>query len=120
MYKFALMSKKDKDFIFTKVAKNKNINKSLVEKDFYVCLMLDYLFNKSKFKDAFTLKGGTSLSKCFNIINRFSEDIDLILDWRFLGVNDDEPFLNRSNTKQDKYNKELNHKAAILLKKNCL
>ena len=114
------MSKKDKDFIFTKVAKNKNINKSLVEKDFYVCLMLDYLFNKSKFKDAFTLKGGTSLSKCFNIINRFSENFDLILDWRFLGVNDDEPFLNRSNTKQDKYNKELNHKAAILLKKNCL
>ncbi|MBY7703782.1 nucleotidyl transferase AbiEii/AbiGii toxin family protein [Vibrio harveyi] len=28
----------------------------------------------------FTFKGGTSLSKCFNVIKRFSEDIDLILD----------------------------------------
>ena len=44
----------------------------------------------------------------------------MILDWRFLGVNDDEPFLNRSNTKQDKYNKELNHKAAIFIKEKLL
>lgn len=120
MYKFALMSKKDKDFVFTKVAQNKNISKSIVEKDFYVCLMLDYLFNKSKYKDAFTLKGGTSLSKCFNLINRFSEDIDLILDWTFLGVTKDEPLISRSNTKQDKYNKELNHKAAIFIKEKLL
>lgn len=114
------MSKEDKDFVFTKVALNKNINKSIIEKDFYVCLMLDYLFNKSKYKDAFTLKGGTSLSKCFNLINRFSEDIDLILDWTFLDVQKDEPLLSRSNTKQDKYNKELNHKAAIFIKEKLL
>jgi predicted nucleotidyltransferase component of viral defense system len=30
-------------------------------------------------------KGGTSLSKVFGLIDRFSEDIDLILDWRLLG-----------------------------------
>lgn len=36
-------------------------------------------------------KGGTSLSKCFGLIQRFSEDIDLILDWRLLGYEKNEP-----------------------------
>ncbi len=34
-------------------------------------------------------KGGTSLSKVFGLIDRFSEDIDLVLDWRLLGYNQD-------------------------------
>ncbi len=44
-------------------------------------------------------KGGTSLSKAFGLIERFSEDIDLILDWRLLGYGIDEPWEERSNTK---------------------
>lgn len=39
----------------------------------------------SKFADAIIFKGGTSLSKAYNIINRFSEDIDLIIDRELLG-----------------------------------
>jgi predicted nucleotidyltransferase component of viral defense system len=35
-------------------------------------------------------KGGTSLSKVFGLIDRFSEDIDLILDWRLLGYGHEE------------------------------
>lgn len=38
-----------------------------------------------KFADAIIFKGGTSLSKVYNIINRFSEDIDLIIDRELLG-----------------------------------
>lgn len=68
--------------------------------------MLDYLFHKCEYKDAFTLKGGTSLSKCFGLIKRFSEDNDLILDWRILGYGLNEPWEERSNSKQDKFNKE--------------
>ena len=56
-------------------------------------------------EDAITFKGGTSLSKAFNLISRFSEDIDLILDWRVLGYGRDEPWGKRSNTKQDAFNK---------------
>lgn len=86
MYKFAQMSKEDRDFVFSKTAIEKGIRKEIIEKDFWVCLMLDYLFTKSKFKRILTFKGGTSLSKGFDIINRFSEDIDLILDWTALAL----------------------------------
>lgn len=111
MYKFAQMSKLDRDFAFSKASIDKGITKEIVEKDFWVCLMLDYLFTKSKYRNILTFKGGTSLSKCFNIINRFSEDIDLILNWTTLGVGEFEPFNDRSNTQQDLFNKSLNAKA---------
>ncbi len=78
------------------------------------------MFNKSKYKKAFVFKGGTSLSKGFNVINRFSEDIDLILDWRILGVGKDEPLMERSNTKQDEYNKYLEGLAERFIKERIL
>jgi predicted nucleotidyltransferase component of viral defense system len=40
--------------------------------------MLKHLFVKSKFKHDIYFKGGTSLSKCYGLIQRFSEDIDII------------------------------------------
>ncbi len=120
MYKFAKMNNEERDFVFNNVAIKKGIHKALVEKDFWVCLVLDYLFTKSKFKSNITFKGGTSLSKGFNIIERFSEDIDIILDWRLLGVKSNEPLIDRSNTQQDKYNKKLNEKAKAFIKTEFL
>lgn len=46
----------------------------IVEKDYYVTMILYSLSQKSK---NVVFKGGTSLSKCFHAINRFSEDIDI-------------------------------------------
>lgn len=60
----------------------------IVEKDFWVCWLLNLLF-ESSFRDAIVFKGGTSLSKVFGVINRFSEDIDLSMAPVFLGL--DEP-----------------------------
>jgi hypothetical protein len=60
----------------------------IVEKDFWVCWLLGILFQSSS-RDAIVFKGGTSLSKVFGVINRFSEDIDLSLAPAFLGL--DEP-----------------------------
>ena len=80
------MSKEDKRFIFDITAMNMRIHPSIIEKDFWICYILDFLFNDSKFKDYFTFKGGTSLSKAYNVISRMSEDIDLILDWQLLGA----------------------------------
>lgn len=54
---------------------------AIIEKDFWVCYMLDYLFHRSAWKDNIAFKGGTSLSKAYGLIERFSEDIDLILNW---------------------------------------
>ena len=61
------------------------------EKDFWVCWVLDRLF-RSSLKEKIIFKGGTSLSKAYHLINRFSEDIDLILDWSdFAALNRGDP-----------------------------
>ena len=51
-----------------------SLESAIVEKDYYVTMILKEL---SRACDSDVFKGGTSLSKCFNIINRFSEDIDI-------------------------------------------
>lgn len=83
-------------------------------------MILDYLFHSCPWKEAFTFKGGTSLSKCYGLIKRFSEDIDLILDWRVLGYGINEPWEQRSNTKQDAFNKEANARAEAFLSEELL
>ena len=57
-----------------------NIPAIIVEKDIWVSLILFFLFKKSKYREFFQFKGGTSLSKGYNLINRFSEDIDITFD----------------------------------------
>ena len=116
MRKIAKLSDKDRRELFRNTADKMGLNDAIIEKDFWVCFTLDYLFHHSQWKDVITFKGGTSLSKAFNLISRFSEDIDLILDWRVLGFNIDEPWEPRSNTKQDIFNKEANVRAEIFLK----
>jgi hypothetical protein len=55
-----------------------------IEKDWWVTLSLKAIFS-TKWADNFVFKGGTSLSKSWNLIDRFSEDIDLALDRTVLG-----------------------------------
>ena len=61
----------------------RNISPMVVEKDFWVCWMLSVLF-ESELAGSLVFKGGTSLSKVFGLIERFSEDIDLSLSPAFL------------------------------------
>lgn len=58
-----------------------------VEKDWWVCIILKAVF-QSKYADSIIFKGGTSLSKAYGIIDRFSEDIDLIIDRHLLGFDE--------------------------------
>lgn len=76
------MSQKERSIIISNTAANVGLHEAIIEKDFWVCFMLDYLFHKSPWGEHFAFKGGTSLSKAYHAIKRFSEDIDLILDWR--------------------------------------
>lgn len=85
-------------------AKDGRFNPAIVEKDFWVCWMLNHLFS-SELRNKLIFKGGTSLSKVFNLIERFSEDIDLILNWQ--GLIDEDPMQARNKTRQDKLNKRL-------------
>ncbi len=117
MRKVARLADSDRSELFRNTADKMGLNDAIVEKDFWVCFTLDYLFQRSPWKDAITFKGGTSLSKAFHLISRFSEDIDLILDWRILGYGRDEPWEKRSNTKQDAFNKEANAREEVFLAK---
>ena len=68
----------------------------IVEKEFWVCWMLDVLF-QSSFADSLVFKGGTSLSKVFGAINRFSEDIDLSVSTEFLELPEPGESRNQAN-----------------------
>ncbi len=116
MKKVALFSKEDRQVLFGQTAAKMNMNPSIVEKDFWVCFMLDHLFHECAYKGAFVFKGGTSLSKSYHVIERFSEDIDLVLDWRKIIDDNSNPWRKRSRTKQDSYNKTLNGNAAYFYK----
>ncbi|MDZ7692066.1 MAG: nucleotidyl transferase AbiEii/AbiGii toxin family protein [Balneolaceae bacterium] len=59
-------------------ADHKNIREIYIEKDYWVTYALHTIFH-SEMKDVAVFKGGTSLSKCYQAINRFSEDIDLVV-----------------------------------------
>ena len=85
MRNVARLPESDRRELFRNTADKMGLNDAIVEKDFWVCFTLDYLFHRCPWKETITFKGGTSLSKAFNLISRFSEDIDLILDWRVLG-----------------------------------
>ncbi len=84
--------------IFDTVAEELNISFEIIEKDFWVVWMLERLSSLSDLKDYLIFKGGTSLSKVYGIIQRFSEDIDLSIEKGFFGfdkINDPEKALSK-------------------------
>ena len=103
----AKLTKEERNELFRATADKKGVTEALIEKDFWVCLLLKTIFENSELKELLIFKGGTSLSKCYNLINRFSEDVDLILDWKCLGISDEEAWKNRTATQQDKFNNEI-------------
>ncbi len=84
MNKVAQMPARDRADLFTETAERKVLPEAIIEKDFWVCWMLKQLFSIEALSGRLLFKGGTSLSKIFQAINRFSEDIDLA-DYEALG-----------------------------------
>jgi hypothetical protein len=103
------LSPKDRSDLFTETAGRMHITNAVVEKDFWVVWSLAKLFSDDHLSQILMFKGGTSLSKVFGLIERFSEDIDLILNWELL--TQDDPDKKRSKTQQDKFNKHINELA---------
>lgn len=66
-------------------AQNSGINNKAIEKDWWVTLTLKALF-QSQYNEHLVFKGGTSLSKCWKLIERFSEDIDIGLSPEAIGM----------------------------------
>jgi hypothetical protein len=71
-------------------ARDGRLTAQLMEKDFWVCWVLKRLFGLKEIGDNLTFKGGTSLSKVYQVIERFSEDVDVSIERVFLGFGDDE------------------------------
>jgi len=110
--KVAHLSAQDRRDIFSEAAAKRGIRPTIIEKDFWVCFVLRTLFVDSPYKESLVFKGGTSLSKVYGLIDRFSEDIDLVLDWKILGFGAHDPTRTfGSKTKQNKFNREINEAA---------
>ena len=87
--KAAKLSSSDRADLFNETAARMGLNPVIIEKDFWVCWILKQLFTIKEFDRRLIFKGGTSLSKCFNLIQRFSEDIDIAVDFEKLGFVDE-------------------------------
>src|ERR1039457_506235 len=108
MDKVAGLPAAQRNELFSETAARRGMTPAIVEKDFWVTWALDKLFAHSDLSRILMFKGGTSLSKVFGLIERFSEDIDLILDWTILTGED--PQAERSKGRQQKLNQEIDDK----------
>jgi hypothetical protein len=118
MNKVANLSSNDRRELFHETAARRAMNPAIIEKDFWVCWVLKHLFADPTYGNHLVFKGGTSLSKVFGLIDRFSEDVDLILDWRLLGYGPGQqnPFRDFSSAvQQDRFNKRFNEQAAAYI-----
>jgi hypothetical protein len=113
----SLPSKQRKE-LFALTATKMGIQPAAAEKDFWIVWALQQLFSMPDIAKHLCFKGGTSLSKAYGLIERFSEDIDLILDWRDLSEQD--PQADRSKTQQSKLNTSINQAAQHYIKNTLL
>lgn len=79
---FYTTDKAEKEAVFNAIAAEKGMTPFAVEKDWWVSRTLEIIFQMD-IANHLVFKGGTSLSKAWKLINRFSEDIDLAIDKEF-------------------------------------
>jgi hypothetical protein len=84
------LSQDDKLKILEQLSDSIKLDKASIEKDWWVTMVLKALFT-SEFAPHLSFKGGTSLSKCFHLVNRFSEDVDIAVNREFLGFGGELP-----------------------------
>lgn len=83
--KFIDLPKEDRVDILNRVSSELNIRqRAVIEKDWWVTTVLRAMF-ALPYADHLSFKGGTSLSKCWHLIDRFSEDIDIAINREYLG-----------------------------------
>jgi hypothetical protein len=108
MNNFAKLAADERRAYVEETANRRNSTNTAIEKDFWVCWTLRHLFSLQGVPQM-CFKGGTSLSKVFGLIHRFSEDIDVSLDRAALGFTGKRDLADRalSNTKRRQLDKQL-------------
>ena len=84
MNKFIDLQEPQQIKYFDSLALDYNLSTVAIEKDWWITAVLRALFSLP-YAEHLSFKGGTSLSKCYNLIERFSEDIDIAVNREFLG-----------------------------------
>ena len=84
------MPQDDRNLLLEQTAAKLGLTPRAVEKDFWVCWTLRELFALADWGPSLTFKGGTSLSKAWKLIDRFSEDIDVVIDRNRFGFGGDD------------------------------
>lgn len=107
MRDFARRAAGDRAAFFTEAAARRSVPAWMLEKDFWVCVLLGELFQLPQWREHLVFKGGTSLSKVFGVIQRFSEDVDLSVSPEFLGMLESRLEDAPSPTQRQKRHKEL-------------
>ena len=121
MDRFAVLPPAEKAAYIEMTAAHSNMSPELVEKDFWVCWTLKQIFSLDEIGTHITFKGGTSLSKCFNAIQRFSEDIDIAIERTYLEHERNiEPSLEESNKENKRRIEELMSSARSAIEKKIL
>ena len=85
MYTFLALPSERQRLYYEEGSQKLGLVPASVEKDLWVCFILRELFSLSSWGQHLTFKGGTSLSKGWKLISRFSEDIDVVIDRVHLG-----------------------------------
>ena len=87
MKKFLQLSDAQRMKVYESIGAKVNLPAQVIEKDMWVTIVLQSIFDLP-ISEHLVFKGGTSLSKGWKLIERFSEDIDLAVDPVFLGANE--------------------------------
>ena len=120
MNRVATFSKQERHELFALTAEQRGMGSiAIIEKDFWVCWTLKQLFEHAELSKLLIFKGGTSLSKVYGLISRFSEDVDLVLDWNAVNQGQD-PMDERSKRQQSKVNDTLNESAIAYIAKTMM
>jgi predicted nucleotidyltransferase component of viral defense system len=82
--KFIDLSIGERQDIIRRVQADNGMDLQIIEKDWWVTTVLHALFSLP-YAEHISFKGGTNLSKCWGLIQRMSEDIDIAIDREFLG-----------------------------------
>jgi hypothetical protein len=102
-------------------AENRSLTPMSIEKDYMVCSALKVLFTLPNATKFITFKGGTSLSKAYGLIERFSEDVDLVVDRELIGADPEPADLGRlSRSAKSKYVRAVQHSLEYWIKNFAL
>lgn len=119
MPRFANRTSADRAALIEEASARLDVIPLIVEKDYWVCWTLGRIFELPDLANALVFKGGTSLSKVFRAIRRFSEDIDLSVSPSTLGFSESDLEEDRSRSSRTKLFKSMQNKCGAFVAGPC-